>query len=360
MAEPQEQSGRESTVSPARAERLSSFEEILIAEDEAVSRQLLEATLKRWGYRVHVTRDGETAWHALQQENAPSLAILDWMMPGMDGLEVCRRVRLRAASGAVIDASAEGGGVPLVLAHRPYTYVLILTSRDRSEDLVTGLESGADDYLVKPINPHELRARLKTGQRILQLERRLLAAQSALHEKATRDPLTGLWNRASILEILQRELARTRREGSALSVLMADLDHFKRINDTLGHLAGDEVLRQAARRMRQSLRQSDWVGRYGGEEFLIIQPGCDGQEGAHGAERLCQLLSCEPVLLPGGIVSMTLSVGVVSASSLADATVERLLREADDALYQAKSEGRNRVVLAQTEEETVLIGCGRP
>jgi diguanylate cyclase (GGDEF)-like protein len=347
-------------VSAARPERLSSFEDILIAEDEAVSRQLLEATLRRWGYRVNVTRDGESAWLALQQENAPSVAILDWMMPGLDGLEVCRRVRQRAASGVVIDASAEGGGVPLVLPHRPYTYLLILTSRDRTDDLVTGLEAGADDYLIKPINPHELRARLKTGQRILQLERRLLAAQSALHEKATRDPLTGLWNRASILEILERELARTRREGTTLSVLLADLDHFKRINDTLGHLAGDEVLRQAARRMRQALRQSDWVGRYGGEEFLIIQPGCDGRQGSRGAERLCHLLSCEPVLLPGGVVSMTLSIGVVSSASLADASVERLLREADNALYQAKAEGRNRVVVAQTDEETVLVGCGRP
>jgi two-component system cell cycle response regulator len=357
-------------VTALRPERLSPFTDILIAEDEAVSRQLLEATLRRWGYRVAVTRDGEAAWQALQQDSAPSLAILDWMMPGLDGLEVCRRVRQRASAGAVIDPGPVGpsairplnttevAGVPLVLAHRPYTYVLILTARDHPEDLVAGLEAGADDYLVKPINPHELRARLKTGQRILQLERRLLAAQAALHEKATRDPLTGLWNRASILEILERELARIRREGTSLSVLLTDLDHFKRINDTLGHLAGDEVLRQAARRMRLALRTSDWIGRYGGEEFLIIQPGCDAGQGRQGAERLCQLMAGEPVLLPGGIVSLTVSVGVVAASSLQDATVERLLREADDALYQAKAEGRNRVVQAQPEDG-VLVGCGQ-
>jgi diguanylate cyclase (GGDEF)-like protein len=298
---------------------------ILIAEDDPVSRQVLATRLRNWGDEVIACPDGTSAWEALQKPDAPKLAILDWMMPGLDGLEVCRRVR--------------------GLTGRAYSYLLLLTARSQREDVVAGLEAGADDYLTKPVDLNELRARLRAGHRILELQDQLLAAQEELRHRASHDALTGLWNRAAILEILGRELARTGRDQSPLGVIMADLDHFKRINDTLGHLAGDGVLREAAGRLRRALRQSDWIGRYGGEEFLIVLPGADVPQVLQGAERLRLAVASAPITLPEGSLTATLSMGVATAADAWHGDVGQLLRVADAALYRAKQAGRNRVEL---------------
>jgi two-component system cell cycle response regulator len=202
---------------------------ILIAEDDPVSRRLLEAKLVNWGYEVVVTRDGNEAWQALQADDAPRLAILDWMMPGRDGVAVCREVR-------------KGKG-------EPYTYLILLTAQAREEDLVTGMEAGADDYIAKPFKSSELKVRLRAGRRIIELQSELIAAREALRAQATHDPLTGLWNHEEILRILGLELVRAKREGRHVGVIMADLDHFKRVNDTYGHMGGDAVLRAAAKTM---------------------------------------------------------------------------------------------------------------
>ena len=299
---------------------------ILIADDEVVSRRTLEATLLKWGYEVAVACDGRDAWRILQQAGAPKLAILDWMMPGRDGVDICRDLRKRE----------EG----------LYTYVLLLTSKAGRHDMIDGLDAGADDYVTKPFDPQELKVRLRAGCRILHLQDQLVAAREALREQATHDPLTGLWNHGAILGILAGEVARAQREGSSVGVVMADLDRFKCINDVHGHLAGDAVLRETARRIRASLRPYDEVGRYGGEEFLIVAPGCDTPDAANLAERLRACVVQEPIDTAEGELHVTMSLGVTTSGGSEPTDVVRLIGSADAALYRAKNEGRNRVVLA--------------
>jgi diguanylate cyclase (GGDEF)-like protein len=297
---------------------------ILIAEDDPVSRRLLEVTLRKWGYEVVSCPDGATAWQALQRPDSPALAILDWMMPGMDGLQVCREVRQRAAE--------------------PYVYILLLTARSQKTDIITGLEAGADDYLTKPFDANELRMRLRAGRRILDLQTELIFVREALREKATRDSLTRLWNRAAIYEILHRELDRASRTHIPLSIILIDIDYFKRINDTYGHLAGDAVLRETARCMQTVVRPYDGIGRYGGEEFLLVLPECDASGAVALAERMRTTIAEETIVLAEGMIRITVSLGVATSGMAQEP--EALIGAADTALYRAKHAGRNRVELA--------------
>ena len=297
---------------------------ILVAEDDPVSRLLLETHLKKWGHVPVTVADGAAAWEMMQRKDAPALAILDWMMPGADGLQVCHAVRQRTS---------------------PYVYLILLTSRGGRDDMVAGLGAEADDFLTKPFDAMELRARLRSGERILELQENLLHAQETLRLQATHDPLTGLWNRATILDQLQREMHRLEREGSALAVMIADLDHFKHINDTYGHAAGDAVLQQAAGRMRSALRDCDFLGRYGGEEFLFVLPGCSPVAAAHAARRVCRRTAAEPMHTAASPLAVSISVGVAAVRGSASEPAA-LIKTADEALYRAKALGRNRVEAA--------------
>jgi diguanylate cyclase (GGDEF)-like protein len=292
---------------------------ILIAEDETVQRRLLEGLLKRWGHEVITASDGQQAWAALTAEEPPDLAILDWIMPGMDGLRVCRELRKNS--------------------DRKYIYIILLTARDRTQDLVEAMEAGADEYLVKPFDAQELKARLIAGKRILDLQEQLVCANRTLQFQATHDPLTTLFNRGAIVRILENELARSLRDRQPTSIILIDIDHFKKINDTRGHSAGDAVLRRAAQRMHSSVRGYDSVGRYGGEEFLIVLPGCSLHMAAQRAEQIRIMLG-EPSP-DASELSITASMGVAVARG--KTVVDELLACADDALYQAKRNGRNRV-----------------
>jgi two-component system, cell cycle response regulator len=295
---------------------------VLIAEDDPISRRILESTLRRWDYDVAACSDGDDAWEVLDREDPPKLAILDWMLPGRDGVQLCRDIRARA--------------------REPYIYTILLTARTGREDFIEGMSAGADDYVVKPCDPHELKVRLRAGRRILELQEELIAAREALRDQATHDPLTRLSNRGVILEMLQRELDCDRREGNPLSVVMLDLDRFKLVNDTHGHIAGDGVLRETARRLRGSLRAYDLVGRYGGEEFLIVLPGCDGRAAMGLAERVRVTISGTPMDTSEGAISVTCSLGVATGSGSGRVTAEDLIRVADEALYRAKRLGRDR------------------
>ncbi len=307
---------------------------ILIADDSIVSRHLLDATLRKWGYEVVVACDGVEAWNVLQSENSPKLAILDWVMPGLTGPEVCRRVRENAKD------------------KETYTYILLLTSKSLREDLIEGMEAGADDYVTKPFDQHELKVRLRAGTRIIDLERELVTAREELREQATKDFLTRIWNRSSILDTLQRELIRAGREQRSVGVVLADLDHFKSINDTYGHFAGDAVLREFTRRMQGSMRAYDAIGRYGGEEFLIVLPGCDESATSTQAERMRAALAAGPMDINDEHRLVTCSFGATTWRPGMENDSESLIRIADDALYAAKHQGRNRVVYQPTAPQT--------
>lgn len=306
---------------------------ILIADDSIVSRRLLEATLRKWGYDVIAASDGLEALSILEQPDAPPLAILDWVMPGLTGPEVCSRIRQRD--------------------HEPYTYILLLTSKNEKEDLIEGMEAGADDYITKPFDQHELKVRIRAGTRLVDLQAQLLTAREALREQATRDSLTRLWNRLAILDTLNRELSRAARERRPVGLVMVDLDHFKNVNDTHGHQVGDAVLQEAARRMQKAMREYDAIGRYGGEEFLILLPGCEESDSFNQAERLRRIISQPPMPLPdGGSLSISASFGVTTAVPADAWTAESLIRTADQALYLAKKRGRNRVEFLAHDHET--------
>jgi two-component system cell cycle response regulator len=304
---------------------------ILVADDSIVSRHVLDSTLRKWGYDVVLASDGEEAWQILQRADAPRLVILDWMMPGMTGLEVCRLVRARAPE--------------------PYIYMLLLTSKSHREDLIEGMEAGADDYITKPFDQHELKVRLRAGTRLVELQAELFTAREALREQATKDWLTKLWNRSSIFEILTRELARSERDACPVSVALLDIDHFKSINDTQGHHAGDTVLRQTAARMTESVRQYDSIGRYGGEEFLLVLPGCEMSGAMSQAERLCGRIANAPIVISTTETRLTVSIGVTTGLPGQRASAEALINRADQALYKAKHRGRNRVESLPFEPE---------
>ena len=301
---------------------------VLIADDDKLSRRMLQTTLEKGGYEVVAVEDGISAARLLCQRNGPRLALLDWMMPGMDGPAVVRAVREQ------LDL--------------PYVHMILLTSRQSKEDVIAGLESGADDYLTKPFHPPELRARLRTGERILLLEDRLVRAREEMRFKATHDALTSLWNRGMILDFLQREISRASRDrGSGVTIVLGDIDHFKQINDTHGHSAGDAVLRQVAERLHASIRSYDAVSRYGGEEFLVVLIGCPSRLAVGRAEHMRQIIQSQSFDTHAGPLTVTMSLGLAGTDDWSGLSAEPLIHEADLALYRAKELGRNRCVLAR-------------
>lgn len=297
---------------------------VLIAEDNLVSRRMLETFLRKWGYDIVITTNGREAWEVLQEPEAPNLVISDWMMPDMDGLELCRRIR--------------------EMERAEYIYFIILTSKGKKEDVITGLEAGADDYLIKPFNQDELKYRVKIGERIIELERRILRLAST-------DSLTEVLNRRAFMERMEQEINRSFRENLPLSLILADIDHFKSVNDRYGHQVGDLVLQRFVSKLTESSRPYDFVGRYGGEEFVICLPGSTDSQARTVAERMRKSVEDMKIMLPDSSqsVRITTSFGVVTLRLELEDNVDSLIGRADDALYKAKREGRNRVCAAGEE-----------
>ena len=289
---------------------------VLIADDDPMSLVFLRTALEGWGYDVTTASNGKNAYELLQQRDAPMLAILDGMMPGMNGIDVCQYLRA---------------------GYRDhYTYLMMLTARREVEFMVEAMNAGADDFISKPFNLEELQVRIRAGTRIIEL-------QQELRLRATHDALTGIYNRGAIIEILEKEIARHRRDNKPLAIIFADLDHFKKINDTFGHLAGDAVLCDVTQRIAHVLRPYDSLGRYGGEELLLTLPACLADKAAEVAERIRGKVAATPIQTSFGPIDSSLSIGVTMLLPGEQHTAQNLLQRADEALYRAKNNGRNRV-----------------
>jgi two-component system, cell cycle response regulator len=302
---------------------------ILIAEDDLTARNILAGITRKWGFTPITVIDGRAAWEILQEENCPRLAILDWVMPEMDGLEVIRRVRAQ-------------------MTDQP-PYIILLTSKDEKGDIISGLETGANDYIKKPFDQEELYARIRVGQRTIELQTKLLKTQYTLSHLATHDPLTGILTRRAILEQLAKEISRSDRHKDctnckSLSIGYLDIDHFKQINDVYGHQVGDEILKKFVDILASQLRAYDSFGRLGGDEFLVIAPGTATENCLHLFERLAKSISLSRIVTGPGVVTITVSIGVVCVGI--EDGLDKLLDAADSAMYQAKRQGGNCVIYA--------------
>jgi len=300
---------------------------ILIADDNLVARKLLEKTLAKEGHEIVSVENGKKALEMFNERFFP-IVLTDWMMPEMDGLTLCQAIRKNITSS--------------------YVYILLLTAKASQEDIISGLKSGADDYLTKPINNAELIARLNNGERILTLEKSLKDANSAIKILSITDNLTKCYNRGYLTRKLPEEIARERRYGDSLSLIFCDIDHFKKINDTYGHQTGDEVLIKFANCLSKSIRTDiDWIGRYGGEEFIIVLPETPLDGAARLAERLRKVVADHKITTDGNDISITSSFGVTGFNNETLNTkisAEKIISTADKYLYQAKDTGRNKVI----------------
>jgi diguanylate cyclase (GGDEF)-like protein len=296
---------------------------ILVADDDLISRTMLQDVLGDWGHEVVAAGTGEQAYWLLQQHDAPRLALMDWMMPVLDGIQVCRLLRQQK--------------------DLPYTYIILLTVRGGVHNLVEGLEAGADEYLTKPYDLSELRARLGTGQRILSLQDDLLSVRRQLGAQATRDEGTGLWNRRTLLDLIERELLMGKRLGRETGLLMADLDHLDQLNGRFGEQAGAAILREAAARFLAVLRPYDLVGRFAVGQFLVALPGCSLTCTVTVAEKLRYAVAVAPCHHSDTEIPATVSIGCTVASSARQFSLAELLEAAGEALVRAKQAGHNRV-----------------
>jgi two-component system cell cycle response regulator len=309
---------------------------ILLVEDEPISRLMTSRQLSRAGFEVEVATNGSEALAAFQKRFFPIL-LTDWDMPEMDGLALCKALRAMPLEG--------------------YVYTILLTAREGKAHVIEGLAAGADDYLTKPPDDNELRARLNTGRRILKLERSLRAANQQIHLLSITDALTEIFNRRHLMERLPQEIIRSHRYARPLSVVLCDIDYFKRVNDTYGHQAGDEVLKGFAKLMREMTRKSiDWVARYGGEEFVVVLPETPFEAALAFAEKARLAVTAHPFCGLDAPLHLSSSFGVATydpARSPNNVTAEGLISCADQYLYRSKAEGRNRVTGAVLGDDSI-------
>jgi diguanylate cyclase (GGDEF)-like protein len=296
---------------------------ILVVDDDPLTLHMVVYRLRQWGHEVISCTDGDSAWKVLEGGMIPNVAILDWMMPGLNGPELCQKIRSKKDC--------------------PYVYIVLLTGRNNPEDLIVGLDAGADDYLTKPFHLGELEARLRAGKRIVDLQNELISARETLRIQAMQDPLTQILNHGAILDALLNEINRAQREDQPLSLILADLDGFKNVNDSYGHVAGDQVLIEVSRRMRNCLRSYDAIGRYGGEEFLIVLQNSDDSQALRLAERIRVAVCSEPFRFHHVDLTVTVSQGVTTWTNPDSVPIEQLIQAADRALYGVKNSGRNGV-----------------
>jgi two-component system chemotaxis response regulator CheY len=300
------------------------------------------------GHECLAAEDGSSAWQLLSSEGIDVL-LTDWMMPGLDGPELCRRVRNEL--------------------HERYVYIVLTTGLGHRERVLEGMGAGADDYLIKPVDPFAVQTRLVAAQRVTALHRQVATIRAELeqanldlNERSLTDALTGLGNRRRMEEDLRRAHARALRIGRPYGMTLFDIDHFKLYNDHYGHLAGDETLRQVAQCFNRETRGGESVYRYGGEEFLLVLPDCTIDDAVAAARRICRAVTDQAiphVARPSSPPVVTLSGGVSCWTPGSALSVPELLREADDALFRAKSDGRNRIHVATERHDGEMVSVHR-
>lgn len=296
---------------------------ILVVDDERIDRRIVEKTLTRLGHTVVLASSAEEAWKRIQRETV-RFVITDWNMPGMNGVQLIKSIRATMLPS--------------------YVYIILITSNSKDEDVVQGLYAGADDYLTKPFNPAELEARVAVGERMLALEDGLMQANNQLEKLAMVDSLTGLLNRRAIYKFARGELERARRVFEPLSVIFLDLDKFKTINDTHGHLVGDEALKLVSQTIKERCRTYDGIGRWAGDEFLVVLPSLTPKDALNTAKRILNDIEGTPLVLPeGDTYRLTASAGVttLTQSSNSQTVLDDMILQADEALYRAKEHGGN-------------------
>ncbi|MBB5188668.1 MULTISPECIES: diguanylate cyclase [Zhongshania] len=294
--------------------------DVLIVDDDAVTRLALSAALEEWGFVPILAENGEQALKKLEMDNAPHLLIFDWSMPGMSGPELCKTIRKR-----------EDG---------QFFYILMLTGKEGNEAIIEAMEAGADDFLSKPFDHRVLKVRIAAGSRIVRLEQ-------TLNQLASRDALTQCWNRRMIDELFTNSIAESTRKRSSFSIMVLDIDHFKAVNDTYGHAAGDLALKHVVNILNTNLREYDQVGRYGGEEFVILLPATDENEAWGVAERVRSAIQFQPTVINDGAkIDLTVSIGIAQFDRSRDINQNTFFERADKALYTAKQSGRNRIICA--------------
>jgi diguanylate cyclase (GGDEF)-like protein len=301
---------------------------VLVADDSAVSRKLVEFTLSEKQYSLVFAKSGREALD-LFAEHHPALVIVDWMMPDLTGLEICQHIRSEPQAS--------------------YTYIILLTGKSEKDSVVAGLAAGADDYLTKPFHQEELVARVGVGLRIMGLQREIEAKNLLLKELALTDALTSLPNRRAIEDWATRQLSAAVRYGFSFWVALADLDHFKSVNNTHGHDAGDTVLKTFSEILKRRSRQSDICGRIGGEEFLLVLTHATEENAKSVIDRVREELEATQFNFDGNSLKVTASFGLAGFAGTRAPDFNRLVAQADVALYSAKRQGRNRLELAEIQ-----------
>lgn len=301
---------------------------VLVADDSPVSRKLVEHSLYESQYSLIFAKSGRETLE-LFAEHHPDLMIVDWVMPDRTGLEICQHIRSKR--------------------HASYTYVILLTGKSEKESVVEGLAAGADDYLTKPFHHEELIARVGVGLRIIELQREIEAKNLLLKELALTDSLTGLPNRRAIEEWAARQLSGAARYGFSFWVALADLDHFKTVNDTYGHDAGDTVLKTFSGILKTHSRQSDICGRIGGEEFLLVLTHATEENAKIVIDRVRAAMEAKKFNFDGNSLTVTASFGLAGFIGTRAPDFSRLVLQADAALYSAKRQGRNRLELSEIQ-----------
>jgi two-component system, cell cycle response regulator len=299
---------------------------VLLVDDDEIVLDHLGKSIFAAGYQVLTAPDSGTALASMQKDFAP-IVVLDVNLPDMDGLALCRTIRRQSYPG--------------------YTYVMLYSAKDGEADILAGLEAGADDYISKRTSRSQLISRLRTARRILSLEHSLKTLLESREQEARTDHLTGAYSRRFLFQQLTRELAAAHDSHGELSVLVLDFDHFSEVNDRYGHAAGDSVLKEAVKRIQESLRSNGyWCARMGGDEFSVVLPQTGPAGASLMAERLRGAIEESPIRTGTGIVRMTVSIGASSLGAITDresTTAEQLLDLADKSLYKSKRAGRNRV-----------------